>query len=332
MQARAPSDKQIHRRLTPPGGNGVVRERVAGIQRARLVAAMSEVACERGAANITTALVVGRAGVSRRTFYEIFADCKECFLAALDDSIVRATNHVAPAYEAAGSWRERIRAALTALLGFLDQEPVIGRVLIVESLAGGPVAIAHRSRIMDQVLPVIDAGSEKGANPQLTPITAEGVLGGVFAVIHKRMLEHTNEPFVTLTNPLMSMIVLPYLGRSAANQELARSQPLPPKDSGQNARTNPLGELPMRLTYRTVRVLQFIANNPQSTNSQIGRAAGITDQGQISKLLARLQRLGLTQNTESTPGKGKRNAWTLTEAGLELEQAMSANANGQAQR
>ncbi len=329
MATRAPGDRQAYGRLTPPSGNGVVRERVAGIQRARLTAAMSEVACEHGAANVTTALVVARAGVSRRTFYEIFTDCNECFLAALDDAIVRVTSRVVLAYETAGSWRERIRPGLIAFLGFLDQEPVTARVLIVESLAGGPEAIAHRSRILNGILPAIDAGrSEKSANPQVTTITAEGVLGGAFAVIHKRMLENTGEPFIKLAGPLMAMIVLPYLGSSAANQELAR--PLPsPKAPELSVRGNPLGELPMRLTYRTVRVLQFIASNPQSTNSQIGRATEIADQGQISKLLARLQRLGLTQNNGPTPGgKGKRNAWALTEAGLELEHAMSVNTTG----
>ncbi len=293
---------------------------------------MSEVACERGAANVTTALVVARAGVSRRTFYEIFTDTKDCLLAALDDAIARFADHVIPEFEAGGSWRERIRASLIALLGFLDQEPIAGRVLIVESLGGGPEAIARRSLILNEILPVIDAGRMEKTNPQLTPIAAEGVIGGVFAVIHKRMLEHASEPFVELTNPLMAMIVLPYLGRAAANRELDRPHPLPSRSSGQNARANPLEGIPMRLTYRTVRVLQFIANNPRSTNSQIGRAVEIADQGQISKLLARLQRLGLTQNTESMPGKGKRNAWTLTEMGVKLEQAMSVNADGRVSR
>ncbi len=54
---------------------------------------MVEVA-ERGAANVSVAHVVERAGVSRRTFYELFADREECFLAAFDDAVSRASRYV----------------------------------------------------------------------------------------------------------------------------------------------------------------------------------------------------------------------------------------------
>jgi AcrR family transcriptional regulator len=54
--------------------SGVGREKVSEIQRARILGAMTEVAAERGAANVTVAHVVARSGVSRRTFYELFED------------------------------------------------------------------------------------------------------------------------------------------------------------------------------------------------------------------------------------------------------------------
>ena len=52
----------------------------------------------------------------------------------------------------------------------------------------------------------------------------------------------------------------------------------------------------MRLTYRTVRVLLAIAQHPGASNRQIGEDAGVHDQGQISKLLTRLHKLGLVDN------------------------------------
>ncbi len=296
---------------------------------------MSEVACEHGAANVTTALVVARAGVSRRTFYEIFTDTKDCFLAAFDDAIARATSHVLSAYNSSTGFRERNRSALAALLQFLDEEPTVGRVLVVESLGAGHEAIARRSRVLAQIVAAVDTGRfEKNANPEATPLTAEGVVGGLFAVIHTRLIDGSREPFIDLVNPLMGMIVLPYLGRTAANREASlpvTAGTATPAKRVVTADTNPWGGLPMRLTYRTVRVLQFIAAKPGSTNREIGLASEVSDQGQISKLLARLQRLELVQNQEPSPGKGKRNAWTLTSTGLELEQAMSANSNWQAQ-
>jgi DNA-binding MarR family transcriptional regulator len=84
----------------------------------------------------------------------------------------------------------------------------------------------------------------------------------------------------------------------------------------------------MRLTYRTVRVLMAIAQHPQASNRQIGETAGITDQGQISKLLARLERIGLATNTGIHPGKGAPNSWTLTEKGERIAENIRANTEG----
>jgi hypothetical protein len=46
------------------------------------------------------------------------------------------------------------------------------------------------------------------------------------------------------------------------------------------------------------------------------------DQGQISKLLARLQRLELVENTRSAAARGAPNAWGLTERGWSVQRAM----------
>lgn len=71
----------------------------------------------------------------------------------------------------------------------------------------------------------------------------------------------------------------------------------------------------MRLTYRTIRVLLAVAEQPGVSNRQVGDSAGIADQGQISKLLGRLQRLELISNTGLGPGTGAPNAWSLTGKG-----------------
>lgn len=129
-----------------------------------------------------------------------------------------------------------------------------------------------------------------------------------------------------LVNPLMSIIVLPYLGSVAARKELER--PVPERHTAETrAGGDPLRELDMRLTYRTVRVLMSVSGKPGSSNREIGVASGISDQGQVSKLLTRLQRLGLVHNTGPAPGKGVPNAWTLTEKGLRVERVMNTDAS-----
>jgi DNA-binding MarR family transcriptional regulator len=160
------------------------------------------------------------------------------------------------------------------------------------------------------------------AGKQPPPLTAEGVVGAVLAVIHARLLEDKREALSPLTPALMSMIVHPYLGHAAAERELGK--PAPPLNKKNRPRRDPLEGLDMRLTYRTVRVLVAIAGHPRASNREVATAAGIADQGQISKLLTRLQNLGLIHNEGRGQPKGAPNAWALTPKGEEVERSIRA--------
>jgi DNA-binding MarR family transcriptional regulator len=119
----------------------------------------------------------------------------------------------------------------------------------------------------------------------------------------------------------MSMIVLPYLGPAAARRELSRPLPtLPPAPpAGESDTASALDGLHMRLTYRTLRVMSVVAQVPGLGNNRIGERAGVRDQGQISKMLARLASLGLLENTGKGQPAGRSNAWRLTPKGERLE-------------
>jgi DNA-binding MarR family transcriptional regulator len=79
----------------------------------------------------------------------------------------------------------------------------------------------------------------------------------------------------------------------------------------------------MRVTYRTARVLAAIAGQPGLSNREIGQRAGVNDQGQISKLLARLARLELAENVRAGQANGLPHAWRLTPRGKELERTIA---------
>jgi AcrR family transcriptional regulator len=320
-------------------GNGFAHVQVAQIQRARILSAMFDVATERGAANVSVADVVERSGVSRRTFYEFFSDREDCFLAAFDDALAAASALVLPAYEAGGGWCKRIRAGLVALLCFLDEEPVIGRLLIVESLSGDARMLERRNRLLAVLAEVIDEGrGESADSTSLPPLTAEGLVGGALAVIHARIArpERTRgtptreasegSPLLGLVNQLVSMIVLPYLGPGVARRELERAAEQH-ASARRDARLveDPFKGAGMRLTYRTVRVLMAIADHSGASNRVVGESAGIGDQGQISKLLGRIERLGLIVNSGLGPGLGAPNAWSLTEKGRQLANGIRAH-------
>jgi AcrR family transcriptional regulator len=304
--------------------NGLVGEGVIGIQRARLLAAMTDVVHEHGVASVSVAHVVERAGVSRRTFYELFEDRDECFLAAFDDGIARVSRRVVDVYDPAARWVERIRSGLTAILEFLELEHGVGWLLVVGSLGGGADILEHRREVLAEVIVAVDEGRGVGKlGSGLAPLTAEGIVGAVFSVIHGRMIEAEHRPLIELLNPLMSMIAMPYLGPAAARRELEKPVPKPlPRPAVLSA--DPLRGLPMRITYRTVRVLVALAESPGASNRRLGEAAGVADQGQISKLLSRLDRLGLVENHGPGHRSGESNNWTLTPKGQQIQQAVTA--------
>ncbi len=95
--------------------------------------------------------------------------------------------------------------------------------------------------------------------------------------------------------------------------------------SNRKGTQDPLEGVTLRLTYRTMRALTVIAARPGLSNSQVSELAGISDQGQISKLLARLSRLGLIENTGEGHTKGASNAWRLTPDGRHLERRVGAS-------
>ncbi len=360
------------RREAPSGANGSApgsKGRVGEIQRARIVAAMGELVRERGPGAVTVAHVVARSGVSRRTFYELFADREDCFLAAFDLAIARAVETVVPAYEAPGRWRERVRAGLEATLCFLDAEPELGYLCVVGALGGGDRALERRTLVVGRLVEVVHAGRLESKAARLPGrLVAEGLVGAVLAVIHARLVEQAGrpegggspgaaqsapgslgaarfaarsprrkadvarpaKPLLSLLNPLMGMIVLPYLGAAASEREQRRPAPRSRRPAA--PRVDPLRELDMRLTYRTVRVLMAIdslaGSGASPSNRQVATAAGISDQGQISKLLARLRALGLIGNAGGDHAKGEPNAWALTSRGRDVTRTLQAQAGG----
>lgn len=302
----------------PPRGH------VTQIQRARMLSAAVEAIEENGYARLTVAQVINRAKVSRKTFYDLFLDREDCFLAVFERTLDQMRVRVVEAYEQESMWREGIRAGLAALLVFIDEEPELARLCIVDALGGGPQVLEKRAQVLAQVHQVIDLGRSVATIRREPPaVTAEGVTGAVFAVIHTRMLERSSKPYIGLHGPLMSMIMLPYLGARAASRELARPAPQVRRraKAEQGVAKDPMAGLDMRLTYRTVRVLTAIREHPGASNREVADGAGIADQGQISKLLSRLERLDLIVNVDQAQSKGAPNEWRLTDRGGRVERA-----------
>ena len=308
-----------------PSRTGIAHGQVSEVQRKRLLTAATAAVDDVGYAHMTVAQVIGRARVSRKTFYDVFRDREDCFLATLEQALEQARTLTRDAYQQESSWCDGVRAALAELLMFMDDEPATARLCVVEALAAGERVLERRAKVLDELAAVIDEGRAAGGAAHEPPeLTAEGIVGAILAVVHSRLLDRDTEPLTGLLGSLMSIIVLPYLGAEAASAELRRAPVRRRRALGRHrSRTSgdPLAGLNMRLTYRTVRVLTVIAARPGTSNREIAERSGIVDQGQISKLLARLARLSLIENFGGGHERGAANAWRLTARGAQVERA-----------
>ncbi len=312
---------------------GSPRVRVSEMQRARLLGAAVAVVDELGYARATVALITARARVSRRTFYDLFSNREDCLLAVLDDVVELVSAEIVLAGVGGLSWRERVRGGLWVVLCLFDREPALARVCVVQALRGGPVVLERRAEVLARLAGVVDGGRGERARgaSECPPLTGEGLVGAAVSIVYARLLRGEREPLSGLLGELMSMIVLPYLGPAVARQERSRPVPAPVGLSpaagiadGASAVLDPLRGVPMRLTYRTARVLEDVAEHPGVSNRLVAEHAGIADQGQVSKLLARLERLGLLANTGEGHAKGECNVWSLTPMGEQVTQSIRA--------
>lgn len=277
--------------------------------------------------------MTARVGVSESAFHEAFPTVEECYRAAYREALRRLSRAIAEATAPEYPWLERVRKAIVAMLGFFDDASSWARMLLCETPLDAALTFECRQGLHGALVGLLERDSDvtayqargrsartAGSPDLLATLNGELVAGGVFSVIRANLLERDAGKLVELAPSLMAFIVAPYLGRVAAQAEL-EGRPSGGETSTTGAglargrAISRAGELPIRATHRTTLVLRAIAQAPYSSNREIGRASGLADEGQASKLLARLEQRGVIENVGVGAARGEPNAWLLTEEG-----------------
>lgn len=211
----------------PRGRHGLSREAVTESQRRRIHQAMIEVVSERGYPDTRVVDVIRAAGVSRKTFYELFDSKEDCFLATYDLLLGNLLEDTAQGFESrpGAPWAERVAAGLGALLRHLAEHPDEARFAIVEVLAAGPKALARRDAALRQFTGFIEAGRSETA-VELPGITSLSLAGGVNELLYSEILHGAAARLPDRLPDLVFWITLPFLGpeRAAAERDRARRE------------------------------------------------------------------------------------------------------------
>jgi len=185
---------------------------------------MVEVVSERGYPETRVVDVIGVAGVSRKTFYELFDSKEDCFLAAYDVLLENLLSDAGNAFESTpGAWAERIAAALEALLEHLAVHPEEARFAIVEVLAAGPKALSRRDAALRQFTGFLEVGRSE-TSVELPGITSLAIAGGINEILYSEILHGAIGRLPSRLPDLMFWVTLPFLGAEGAAAERERTR------------------------------------------------------------------------------------------------------------
>jgi AcrR family transcriptional regulator len=180
----------------------------AASQRARMLEAITRAVAEKGYAAATVNDVVAGAGVSKRSFYEYFADKEECFLEAYATGSEAVIDDVADAVRASGAteWEDRVRVGLEAYTRALAAEPDLAQTLLVSVLGAGPRAVALRRQVFDAFAELYRAGP--GGDPVLAAVPdsfRRGLVGAIGELVQEHIFEHGAATLEELTPTLFEL-------------------------------------------------------------------------------------------------------------------------------
>jgi AcrR family transcriptional regulator len=200
----------------PPGRPSLTQPEVEANQRQRIMFAASTLADEKGYAGTTITEIAKRARVDLRTFYALFSEKPDVFLAIQERGFQEVMSVAAAAYFAAETWPERCWAGGLAFLQFFEAFRGFGRAGIVETHAvpGGPQRLDDIYRAFTVFL---EEGVQYSTKP--TPpsrIAMEAIVATYFEIVYREV--RAGRPPAPSFPSISHLWYTPFLGPSETNR------------------------------------------------------------------------------------------------------------------
>jgi len=171
----------------PRGRHKLSAQAVRSSQRDRLLRAMLGLVGEQGYADTTVPMVVSAARVSRSSFYALFDDKTDCFIAACD----RESSELLESLVAMGSeedWVQALRRGMDRYVRWWQQRPAFSRAYFLELPAAGTRAVRQRERQYARYRDMFAAlgaraRGEQPELPPLSPLATRMIVAGVTEIV-----------------------------------------------------------------------------------------------------------------------------------------------------
>lgn len=207
----------------PAGRHGLDRDFVVENQIERIREGVVQVAAASGWGKASVEDIVKASGVSRRTFYDHFANRDVAFLATYDHVTALLLADLGAAYAGADSFVEGVQDCLEAFLSFVAEHPGWAQMCIVEVLGAGPEALERRNQTMKAIAHMFDTGAQREDDTlEAPPLVSETIVGGIYEVVYARVLRRQFDDLPDLLPDFAYSALLPYLGAEKALAEYQR--------------------------------------------------------------------------------------------------------------
>jgi AcrR family transcriptional regulator len=191
--------------------------------RDRIGEALLDLCFAHGYRSLSLQMLLDRAEIDEAVFGRHFDDLDDCFCTIYEELRDELMEGAAAAVAAERSWRDGLRAALYAIVDFVEEDQKRTHLIIVEARSAGDRAVDLIHEGYERMFDYLDRGrEERPGSGTISRATAEAIGGSIFFQMYS---SYTNGSIASVREKVPKMMytaVLPYLGREAAEEELSR--------------------------------------------------------------------------------------------------------------
>jgi AcrR family transcriptional regulator len=214
MYARRMVELPTHLRGAPMGAETVSRAELVVHQRDRVLSKAIPFFARRGyqGSSVDDLLAAAKVGVGN--FYSLFTGKEDCFLACFDRVVEEVRRQVADATAPAEDWDARAYRGLGAVIGYLSEEPLSARIVLVEAQCAGAEATSRYSGLLDEAITWLSAGRRDHPGAKRLPVTFEqAAISGLAFYLQRCLLEIEPASPAELTAETAGLLLEPIIGR-----------------------------------------------------------------------------------------------------------------------
>jgi AcrR family transcriptional regulator len=193
-------------------------------QRRRVFEAVADVSSTACYVPMTVEDIVLTAGISRRSFYDLFGSKEDAFLAALDDVTAALFEAVKNGTDRESGFAGRVKSCLQVVLEFYAERPSHADMCLVQVMTAGPDAADRRNATLQRFAAMLRAAVDEELPKRGRPpeIVAEAIVGGIYEILYARVLNGRIDKLPELLPDLLCSALLPYVGSTQAMDEQRR--------------------------------------------------------------------------------------------------------------